>query len=105
MSGNEKCDDDTNGDAAIANDNAYGHDPYVSAMLCRQHNNVALEHPYQVVKLCSKFGLILPSGLGGNSVMDGQTDGWMKEFTMSPSLKSRDKKKKKKKKKIKLGKN
>ena len=27
-------------------------------------------HPYHAGKSCSKFGLILPSGLGGESVTD-----------------------------------
>ena len=36
-------------------------------------NNVALTHPYHLGKLCSKFGQILPSGLGGDSVKDRQT--------------------------------
>ena len=39
-------------------------------------NNVALAHPYHIGKSCSKFGLILLSGLGGDSMTDGQTDGW-----------------------------
>ena len=36
---------------------------------------VAITHPYYAGKSCSKFGLIPPSGLGGNSVTDGWTDG------------------------------
>ena len=40
-------------------------------------DNVALAHPYQVGKSCGKFAYILPSGLGENIVMDGQTDRWM----------------------------
>ena len=31
-------------------------------------NNVALAYPYPVWKSCSKFGQILPSGLGGDSL-------------------------------------
>ena len=39
-------------------------------------NNFADTHPYHEGKSCGKFGLILPSGLGGDSVMDGcQADG------------------------------
>ena len=41
----------------------------------RQKNNVALAHPYHEGKSCSKFCLIPPSGLGGDSVMKGRTDG------------------------------
>ena len=37
-------------------------------------NRLALAHPYHERKSCSKFGSILPSGLGGNSVVDRWTD-------------------------------
>ena len=37
-------------------------------------NNVALAHSYHERKRCSKFGEILPSGLGGDSVTDRWTD-------------------------------
>ena len=40
----------------------------------RRKNNIALGHPYYEGKSCSKFGEILPSGLGGDSVMDRWTD-------------------------------
>ena len=44
-------------------------------MLERWKNNVALAHPYHEGKSCSKFGRILPSALGGDSMMDGWMDG------------------------------
>ena len=34
--------------------------------------NVAITHPYHEGKLCSKFGLIPPIGLGGDRVMNGR---------------------------------
>ena len=37
-------------------------------------NNVALAHPCHEGKSCNKFGLILPSGLGGDRRTDGRTD-------------------------------
>ena len=58
-------------------------------------NNVALIPPFHVGKSCSKF-----SGLGGDSVMFGWTDGRTEAFTISPSLFVQKKKKKKKKKKM-----
>ena len=36
----------------------------------RWKNNVALAHLYYAEKLCSKFGRILPSGLGGYIMTD-----------------------------------
>ena len=44
-----------------------------------------------VWKSCTKFGYIPPSGLGGDSMMDRQTDGWTEAFTIYPSLKRGDK--------------
>ena len=48
-------------------------------------NNVALAHPYQEAKWCSKFGRIPSSGLGGDSAMD-RFFWWMEAFTISTSL-------------------
>ena len=39
-----------------------------------QKDNVALAHKYHVGRSGSKFGWILSSRLGGDSVMEGQTD-------------------------------
>ena len=36
--------------------------------------NFALTHPYHAEKSCSKFSLILPSGLRGDNVTDGHID-------------------------------
>ena len=51
-------------------------------------NNVALAHPYHEEKWYSKFGWILPSGLGGDSVMDGwwmhrQMDAWKNSVALA----------------------
>ena len=48
-----------------------------------QKNNVALSHPYHEGKWCSKFGKILPSGLGGDSVTDIWTDVCTKQYLLS----------------------
>ena len=34
----------------------------------------------------TKFGWIWSNGLGGDSVMDGQRDGWMEVIAISPTL-------------------
>ena len=48
MNGNEKCDDDTN-------DDADGHDPYVSAMLRRRHKNSELDYKQMMVNYLTLF--------------------------------------------------
>ena len=49
-----------------------------------QKNNVALAHPYHEGKSGSRFGSILLSGLGGDRVMDGWTDGHWRHFYTPP---------------------
>ena len=42
--------------------------------------------PIHVSNSHTKFGWISPNGLGGDSVMDGQTDGRMGVIALSPTL-------------------
>ena len=44
----------------------------MDAWMDEQKNNPALAQPKHEGKCCSKFGRILPSGLGGDSVTDRQ---------------------------------
>ena len=46
-------------------------------------NNVALAHPYHIMRLCSQFGYILSSGLGGDSMMDRWMDGWKNNVALA----------------------
>jgi hypothetical protein len=47
----------------------------------RNENNVALAPNYHMGKLYTEFGEIPPSGLGGDTITDGQTDGRTDERT------------------------
>ena len=46
----------------------------------------AAVRPIHVSNSHTKFGWISSNGLGGDSVMDGQTDGRMEVITISPTL-------------------
>ena len=52
----------------------------------RTEKNVAFAHPCHEGKLCSKFGRIPSSGIGGDSVTDRRTDGRMEALIISASL-------------------
>ena len=46
----------------------------------------AAVRPIHMSNSHTKFGWILSNGLGGDSLMDGQTDGQMEEIAISPTL-------------------
>ena len=46
----------------------------------------AVAHPVHVSNSQAKFGWISSSGLEGDSVTDGQTDGWTEANSISPLL-------------------
>ena len=52
----------------------------------RGQKKYAVAHPIHVSNSHTKFGWISSNGLGGDSVMDGLTDGRTEAIAISPTL-------------------